>query len=620
MILKGPSGAGKTVTVSLLSQILDYEISEWKNPVGSEYSSEAYRSMSAHFEEFMARSGSFDRLDLAGEVPVSAALPDGDVRARHSKGRIILLEEFPHVSLSTSSALRSFRSILLQYLASQDFSKAQEERIIPVVMVITESRSCAIGTSDDNFTAHKLLGSEILNHPCVSTIEFNPIAPTLLSKALDLVIQKEARHSGRRRVPGSSVLKELGQVGDVRSAIGTLEFLCLGGNEDEAWSGRVATRGKKGTTETSTTTLLERRNLQMVTQRESNLGLFHAVGKVVYNKRQDSSQSLPQPPDHMPEYRRKRVPQVSVEDLFGETGTDAETFIAALHENFVCSCEGISFMDSLNECLYTLSDSDNLGASGHTKGRQRTNYSSYSFQSTTSEALRQDEICFHLAVRGLLFALPDPVKRLTHPITRQGGVRHDGHKMFYPTSMRLARQIEDIDSLVEQWLDGMRHITLPLLQSHQTSYRGAESTEPERSKSASAVTGDPSTCSLSDYGEADQVRASLTCTKVELVLERLPYLAMIQAKKHSPLSGPSLDSITKFHTTGLRRDEDSEADEGDEEEPMASSKPPGGTKAKNTLGAAVAQGLQASEGKAEASSLGKEEMPKMYLSDDDIED
>lgn len=75
------------------------------------------------------------------------------------------------------------------------------------------------------------------------------------------------------------------------------------------------------------------------------------MGKVVYNKRDDfkpqaqgpDTDALPQPPDHMPDHIRPRISQVSVDQLIDETGTDTSTFVAALHENYVLSCEGSHF-------------------------------------------------------------------------------------------------------------------------------------------------------------------------------------------------------------------------------------------------------------------------------------
>ena len=134
-------------------------------------------------------------------------------------------------------------------------------------------------------------------------IEFNKIAPTFLTKALELVIQKEARVSGRKRTLGPLALKQLGEVGDIRNAIGSLEFLCARGDQGVDWSGHVSFgKPKKSSRSSAALTKMEQESLELITQREATLGIFHAVGKVVYNKREEdtvkdnSSTSMAQPP------------------------------------------------------------------------------------------------------------------------------------------------------------------------------------------------------------------------------------------------------------------------------------------------------------------------------------
>ena len=66
LVLKGTAGTGKTMTVSLLSQILGFELVEWRNPAVSDFMSHDYVSLSAQFEDFMGRTSTFGGLDLVG--------------------------------------------------------------------------------------------------------------------------------------------------------------------------------------------------------------------------------------------------------------------------------------------------------------------------------------------------------------------------------------------------------------------------------------------------------------------------------------------------------------------------------------------------------------------------
>ena len=578
--------------------------------MGSELSSEGYQSMSDQFEEFLGRSSKFGGLELIDSIgderAVSSATPDSS-DGKSTKRNVILLEDFPNTFLSTSSILKAFRSSIVQFLATTTpavgtmFSKGKgpPENITPVVIIITETRINSTTDASDSFTAHRLLGADILSHPGVSTIEFNPIAPTLLSKALDLVCQKEARHSGRRRTLGPSVLKRLGEVGDVRSAIGSLEFLCIRGEDGDDPGGSAASRIKKGANALSAISKIEKQALEVANQRESSLGLFHAVGKVVYNKRGEfvrddpHEESLVQPPDHMPEHARLRIPQVSVDQLINETGTDSSTFVAALHENYVMSCEGTNFIESLDGCLDALSDSDILLSP---QGRRFGDFGGRSFQGAASDSLRQDEIAFQLAVRGLLFALPDPVKRRAHPVPGTRGAKNDTYKMFYPTSARLSRQMEDIESIVDAWIKQFR---AGIFSS--THY-------PFQSPTVKATSTN-----------TEPVRSFLDCTKAELILERLPYITKIEHRESST-NISQLERITQFHGIGARDIEVSDAEDIDDAVSTmqwTSDRPADGKSESSVAMKGVGQGVK----EPETPILPvEEEVARLWLSDDDIVD
>lgn len=556
LILKGPSGAGKTVTLTTLAKDMDFDISEWKNPTDSSFASEGSVSISAQFEEYLGRSGKYACLNLASHSSMNSLVSS---KREEKRRKVILLEEFPNSLTSTSPALGLFRSSILNYLAAnktlaETLSSRTDmalDNVTPLVMVITETVQST--ASNDNFTAHRLLGPDILHHPSLSVIEFNPIAPTYLSKALDLVIQKESRQSGRRRVLGPSVLKMLSEFGDVRSAIASLEFLCLRGDNGEDWGGTVTTRNNMGAKQTSVLTRLETESLEAVTRREASLGIFHSAGKVVYNKRDPVNilikESIAQPPDHLSHHARPDVSQVSVDKLINETGTDTRTFIAALHENYVLSCEGATFTDSFNDCIDALSDSDLLcsgwvgsGSTGLRGGMGRSNH-----QSAALDTLRQDEICFHLAVRGLLFALPFPVTRRapasSASIKGTKGARPDVYKMFYPASLRLSRQMEEVESLIDHWATRNRSAGLApttLFDPHHSEYQDSAAA------AAGASSGTVSAWNsimLETTAKSSSRKGGINATKSELVLETLPYVAKIEKSKKST---PDLDHIVEY--------------------------------------------------------------------------
>ena len=627
LILKGPAGAGKTATVMALAKSLNFDVIEWRNPNNSSFSSDGYLSMSAQFEDFLQRSGKFGSLELGNRVPSGIPVSTTEASTLElTKKKIILVEEFPHAFTGTSSAAMPFRTSLLHYLTANPPSSSLTKNLrlyetrTPVVMIITESQFNLGSPTDGVFSAHRLLGPDILGHPNVSIIEFNTMAPTFVVKALELVVRKEARQSGRRRTPGLPLLHKLGETGDVRSAISALEFLCLRNNNNEDdWGGTVA-RKSKSTNTASALTKIERDMLEKITQREARLGIFHAVGKVLYNKREEVSNTNslpPQPPAHMSQFARPRISLVFPDELIDSTGTDRQTFVAALHENYVSSCEGVSFLDSLNGCLDAFSDTDILGSERSGRGK----FGGLSGNGRgASDSLRQDEIGFHLAVRGTLFALPYPVKRCTPP--GSNGSKGDAFKMFYPTSLRLWKHIEEVESLVDQWAERHKAGTLLLKRLPDASQSRAAAAVQSGGKFSEASPKDDYISIASDPPLPCQFK---NASRHELILETLPYFSMIARAKGTTTSVDlrNLEKITELR--GLDNKLSQELLDNDEAWPgldhdvnipaarRVSSKP-------RTNRPPESEKTQALNENIEIEPETVTQTGKLWLSDDDIED
>ncbi|KAL8813723.1 MAG: hypothetical protein Q9223_000479 [Gallowayella weberi] len=631
LVLKGASGSGKTATISRLAKAMDVDMLEWANPTVTDFSSDNYVSTTTLFDDFLRRGGKYTSLDISGsEDPgvANAILVANDIAPNQSarledKKKIILVEEIPNMFMSSSAALQSFRSSILRYLAasqargisSRPMADAAEDTAIPLVMVVTEGQLTSSSSVTDSFTAHRLLGPDILNHPNTDTIEFNPVAPTFITKALNLVLQKEARDSGRRRIPNPTVLRRLGESGDIRSAIGSLEFLCLRSQDAGRWGDRMVSEGKKSAKTAIPLTEIKEESLELVTQREAGLGLFHAVGKVVYNKREGAAEGKAtinapvQPPDHLPQHVRLKPPDVVVDQLVDEKGTDTPTFVAALHENYVPSCDGVTFLNTLNDCIEVLSDSDILISSK--SGISRYNNA---FQGAGTDSVRQDEIAFQVAVRGLLFGLPCPVRRGGLPSAGMGGRKwgkRDAFKMFYPTSMRLGRRMQEVEELVEKWMVRKRDPAAPI----------SGGTEDVGRRDEVASWGQRTIGQQNEQSnEADSkvaIGAYVTPAKDDMVREVLPYTAMIEHNRLSSRSLEELEAITQVTGVVLPTTEESP----DESEPVASTavRRSNHVLSKPAQPMAIAQRMEIAQPSASALAL-EQAASYLYLSDDDIED
>jgi cell cycle checkpoint protein len=591
LVLKGPAGSGKSTTVSLLSNALAVPIILWNNPTAAEAGSTS--TVAAQFSEFLNRSGQYGSLDFSEQVQTNA-----DVTKR-----ILVVEEFPTTMTRSSAAIDSFRSVVLQYVASSAptrlgaFPGKQStlDTHPPVIMIITETLLTSNTAATDSFTAHRLLGPEISNHPLVTITEFNPVAPTFVTKALDLVIKKEARDSRRRRAPGPAVIQRLADMGDIRSAVNSLEFLCVRRDSNGDWSGTVAAKMKKTGKDGVPLTNMEKQSLELVSQRETTLDMFHAAGKVVYNKREDPrikdtrAEPPPKPPDHLKQFNRPKISQVDIEALLNETGTDIQTFLSTLHENYVLSCNGDTFVNAFAACSDYLSDSDILNPDS----RPLTRSSRYgvgtgipALQSGGTDMLRQDEISFHVATRGLLFSLPFPINRAAHP----GGRKQDSFKMFYPASLRLWKPTEEVESLINLFMAQ----GLETQQKAKTATEGVASWQARGQGHASFLphSGTRST----DLGT--EGRATLLPSRDALTLTQLPYMAKIKPATRM------LTRITQFH--GINVEISGEEPFEEDAEPEKPSM--------------LARLQQSQQMPPQAAPNQEVQIEKLYISDDDIQD
>ncbi|KAJ6258678.1 Cell cycle checkpoint protein [Drechslerella dactyloides] len=438
LVLSGPSGSGKTATITALAKEMDFDVLKWENP--SQYDSSAdgiYESLNAKFEEFMGRGTGYGALTLVTSASSNALAKKAEKPRDPNRRQVILLEDLPNIfssSAAGSSAMMSFRGAVHEFLATP------QDDVLPSPCILIISENLTTQSNSSSITPHRLLGPQLLNHRRTTSIPFNKVAATIMQKALEKVIDLEARRTGTER-PSAAVLVGVGACGDIRSAINTLEFIMIG--KSAGLSRReVPPRGKKGKGRGTQTRVeaseSERLTLELITQRESSLGIFHAVGKVVWNKRFDPSDPRIQPPEILPDpppdlATFARPPSlVDITTLIDTAGVDLETFISGVHENYLPSCGGDSFIEQFEACIEHLSDADLLSS-----------FISPGSRNQVEDNMRQGELSFQVAVRGTLLGLPTKVKRESS----RGGTGSSG-TMYYPMSQRLWRDKEVIEGLV----------------------------------------------------------------------------------------------------------------------------------------------------------------------------
>lgn len=106
---------------------------------------------------------------------------------------------------------------------------------------------------------------------------FNPIAPTLMKKGLQILLDNHFQGTNLNR-PSKDILDMVvgSSNGDIRSAIMALQFACVVNIQVDKKGKKKAASSNRGT----------RVLLESVTRREQSLHLFHLIGKVLYNKRE----------------------------------------------------------------------------------------------------------------------------------------------------------------------------------------------------------------------------------------------------------------------------------------------------------------------------------------------
>lgn len=243
-----------------------------------------------------------------------------------------------------------------------------------------------------------LLGADLSTSPYVTRIAFNPIAPTLMTKALQAMLTNHFM-STSGQPPAKDIVEMIVESsnGDIRSAVMALEFACVVTLTKDSGKGKTQRNmaGRRGA----------RAVLEAVTRREQSLVLFHLMGKILYNKRKgdhpathlsardaakerelDEKLIDPSPlPDWLSEHDRK-ASRVCLETIASDSPIDSSLLGLYIHQNYTMFCTDVDQCDGVCEGLSWV---DCVG--GH-------------LPSTTPHA-------FPTLVLSTLHALPTPVPR-----------------------------------------------------------------------------------------------------------------------------------------------------------------------------------------------------------------
>ncbi|KAF9554804.1 checkpoint protein Rad24 [Agrocybe pediades] len=395
LALTGPAGTGKTTTIKVLAKEMDFEILEWRNAIAetlsdftADDSSLDYEGMFYKFETFLTRASSCQNI---------FAPSSSQARRR----RIILLEDIPNILHARTQA--QFHEALNSLALSHP-----SDPPVPIVIIVSdagirgeagdERRADGGGWGREKSQVvdiRTVLSKDLLCGPYVTEISFNPIAPTLLRKALQamLNVHFSSKNRNSAKLPSKDVLDAIvdSANGDIRSAIMALQFACV-----MDISGKKKKNGQGGSAAV----------LGAVTRREQSLALFHLLGKVLYNKRKGdppapsaSAKDLQKErnldaalkdstklPSHLLHHER-RTSRVDVDALYADSPIESSLFSLYIHQNYTQFCNEMEEVEGVSDWLSW------VDSSGGEMWYQANPHQ------------------FHLVTLGTLHSLPSPVPR-----------------------------------------------------------------------------------------------------------------------------------------------------------------------------------------------------------------
>ncbi|XP_076805494.1 cell cycle checkpoint protein RAD17-like [Clavelina lepadiformis] len=311
LLLTGPPGCGKSTTLTLVAKKHGLQLEEWTNPLTTPYTvtKEAglkYESQNTQFDEFLFRSGKYPSLLLNKQ---------NDVGTSH---KLIMLEELPNFMYQDPPVLKE---ILRKYHRTQKW---------PLVLILSD------GASSATLKRHLAdMKSQI------TTISFNSISSTLMTKALNLICKAE------NRVIAKEDLLILSSLGDIRYAINNLQFSSC--RQSDKFGGLQNEVSKSCKTKTDKPCL---------GGKDSTLILFRALGKIFYCKRDKTSE----PYKVFEEHHRDPL-LVQPEVVLDQCCLSGNAFSLFLHQNYLLFFDGNPVNDIATASDY-LSLSDLMNSPG----------------------------------------------------------------------------------------------------------------------------------------------------------------------------------------------------------------------------------------------------------------
>lgn len=407
LALTGPSGSGKSATVHALAAELGAEVVEWEN-APSFYDAGERLSAGDRFADFLRRAVRYPQLSFSTRR---------DAPPRRAASKIVLVEDLPNVAHAPTCEL--FQTALQQYV---DGAISHAPRVALVLCISdtvarTDAESSALSEGaaggggwrarrETTQDVRTVVPEAVRQHAAFAEIRFNPLTARMIHGAL-----REMAVRTHGAPCSASALASIAEAanGDIRGAANLYSFL----------ASSAAATGKRGASGARKADEL----VWLGGRREPSMALFHALGRVLFNKRAGDPMDDTNADDAGDDERASRVAQllaplwerhthapmpqrpwephvrksrVDVHQLWDTLPVDAGVFQHYLHHNFPAFTDDV---DHFAAVLEGLSSADALSAHG-------------------AGMAAGDLYAFHVATRSTLLALPSPVERRNQQLSK----------------------------------------------------------------------------------------------------------------------------------------------------------------------------------------------------------
>jgi cell cycle checkpoint protein len=339
LVLSGPPGTGKSTAVRVIASELDCELSEWHAPLPAESSSSTTQALLDSIQGFFVGLRYPSLLAAAGSSASASA-----------RRRVLVIDDLP---LSLSSDTRSsFSSAAAKTTElAESLASAAKSSPHPTVIILSDS-------SKARYRAAQVLGMSLLESPFVHAINVKPATDNAMTRVIEFITSQEHRQLSAESL---SALVQSSQ-GDIRAALNALQLHSLAPSElgflplsrklspspltPSASMPSIALRPrgqkppKNAKRSRRAPAVLPRAAIEPVggIGSDATLDTFHAVSKVLNNKREADGSSKYDP-----------------EQVLSDSRAEPTAFVSFLHQNYQ------SFFSSSNDAsdaLEILSDAE----------------------------------------------------------------------------------------------------------------------------------------------------------------------------------------------------------------------------------------------------------------------